>query len=116
MLVERKMKMKIDSRRMLAAACLAAFMGVGCASQTVTGPELDRSSAAGEDLDSLAAGGVDKVLICHIPPGNPDNRHDIVVGAPAVPAHLAHGDFVGTCDDPCLTATGLGTTACRIGR
>lgn len=40
----------------------------------------------------------DKVTICHIPPGNPANAHTIVVGASAVPAHLAnHGDSVGAC-------------------
>jgi hypothetical protein len=40
----------------------------------------------------------DKVTICHVPPGNPDNAHTIVVGAAAVAAHLAHGDFEGECD------------------
>lgn len=40
----------------------------------------------------------DKVTICHVPPGNPDNAHTIVVGAQAVPAHLNHGDFEGECD------------------
>lgn len=40
----------------------------------------------------------DQVTICHVPPGNPDNAHTIVVGAPAVDAHLAHGDFEGECD------------------
>jgi hypothetical protein len=39
-----------------------------------------------------------KVQICHVPPGNPDNAHTIVVGEPAVPAHLAHGDYLGECD------------------
>jgi len=38
-----------------------------------------------------------KVTICHIPPGNPANAHTITVGAPAVPAHLAHGDTLGPC-------------------
>jgi hypothetical protein len=42
--------------------------------------------------------GQEKVTICHIPPGNPDNAHEITVGAPAVPAHLAHGDTLGECD------------------
>jgi hypothetical protein len=46
------------------------------------------------------AGGVDKVTICHIPPGNPDNAHEITVGEPAVRAHLAHGDHVGPCTAP----------------
>lgn len=40
-----------------------------------------------------------KVLICHIPPGNPENRHTICVSINAVPAHLAHGDYLGPCDD-----------------
>jgi hypothetical protein len=38
-----------------------------------------------------------KVLICHIPPGNPDNAHTISVAQAAVPAHLAHGDTLGPC-------------------
>lgn len=41
-----------------------------------------------------------KVLVCHIPPGNPDNAHTICVGAPAVRAHEEnHGDPIGACDD-----------------
>jgi len=39
----------------------------------------------------------DKVLICHIPPGNPENAHEICVGEPSVEAHLAHGDVLGAC-------------------
>jgi hypothetical protein len=39
----------------------------------------------------------DKVTICHIPPGNPDNAHTIRVSENALPAHLAHGDTLGEC-------------------
>lgn len=39
-----------------------------------------------------------KEAICHIPPGNPSKAHTIRVGSPAVPAHLAHGDTLGSCD------------------
>lgn len=45
-----------------------------------------------------AASGDHKVFICHIPPGNPDNRHEILIDFHAVPAHLAHGDTEGSCD------------------
>ncbi len=37
------------------------------------------------------------VTICHIPPGNPANMHTITISVNALPAHLAHGDYVGDC-------------------
>ena len=40
-----------------------------------------------------------KVLICHLPPGNPANSQEILVDYHAVPAHIAnHGDTVGACE------------------
>jgi len=45
-----------------------------------------------DDLDDGA-----KVTLCHIPPGNPSKAKTITVGASAVPAHLAHGDYLGAC-------------------
>ena len=59
------------------------------------------------------AGGVTKVKICHIPPGNPANWHTITVGEPAVPAHLAHGDLLGSCFANCETLCDDGD-ACTI--
>lgn len=41
--------------------------------------------------------GSSKVTICHIPPGNPSNAHNIVVSVNAQDAHLAHGDVLGDC-------------------
>ena len=41
----------------------------------------------------------DRVTICHIPPGNPGNAHEIVVSSNAVSAHLAHGDYLGSCSN-----------------
>src|SRR5689334_9913033 len=55
-----------------------------------------------------------KVLICHIPPGNPANAHDICVGHQAVGPHQAHhGDSLGACaptppDDSVDAGTGGG--------
>jgi len=40
-----------------------------------------------------------KVLVCHIPPGNPENMHQICIAASAVPAHIAHGCYVGYCNE-----------------
>ena len=46
-----------------------------------------------------------KVEICHVPFGNPENQHSISISMNAVPAHLAHGDYLAPCtgeipDDP----------------
>jgi hypothetical protein len=49
-----------------------------------------------------------RVVICHIPPGNPENAHTIIVDDDAVPAHLAHGDYLGRCGGP-VTSTTLTT-------
>jgi hypothetical protein len=41
----------------------------------------------------------DRVTICHIPPGNESARHTLVIAKSALAAHLAHGDFVGACEE-----------------
>jgi hypothetical protein len=43
-----------------------------------------------------------KVEVCHVPPGNPANEHEICISPNAVPDHLAHGDRLGPCDNECL--------------
>jgi len=45
---------------------------------------------------SVSAAPEQKILICHFPPGNPDNLHTLSVGESAVLAHVAHGDTLGT--------------------
>lgn len=45
------------------------------------------------------------LTICHIPPGNTSNKQTLVIGVPALGAHLAHGDTVGVC-----AGSGTGTT------
>jgi len=37
------------------------------------------------------------VTVCHRPPGNTANAHEITVGENAIPAHLGHGDSLGAC-------------------
>ncbi len=43
------------------------------------------------------SGGETQVILCHYPPGNPANSITIIIGQPAVTAHLAHGDKLGDC-------------------
>lgn len=52
-----------------------------------------------ECTENYPVGPNGKVTICHLPPGNPNNAHTLQVGPPAVKAHLAHGDWIGDCDD-----------------
>ena len=47
------------------------------------------------------AGSKSPVTLCHIPPGNPANRHTITVGENAVHSHLNHGDLLGSCLSNC---------------
>ena len=37
----------------------------------------------------------DKITICHIPRGYPDNSHTITIYESAWPAHESHGDYMG---------------------
>ena len=50
-----------------------------------------------------------KVTLCHIPPGNPADKHTITVGESAVKAHLAHGDYLGVCKGTGNQTGGNGT-------
>lgn len=49
-----------------------------------------------------------KVLVCHIPPGNPANAHTICISENGVPAHLAHGCVLGACAPPPADSLGTG--------
>lgn len=69
----------------------AGFAGLALLSCMLTAQWLS-AQPAGEPLAP------ERVTICHIPPGNPDNARTITVSERAVSAHLAHGDFLGACD------------------
>ena len=62
------------------------------------------------------SGGAGKVCLCHIPPGNPGNAHTICVGAPAVKAHLGHGDTLGECSSGVSVCGGTSEVACPTGQ
>ncbi|MBI2442156.1 MAG: RHS repeat-associated core domain-containing protein [Lentisphaerae bacterium] len=42
--------------------------------------------------------GQDMLIICHRPPGNPENKQTLRINENAWPAHQAHGDTLGACD------------------
>jgi hypothetical protein len=49
-------------------------------------------------VDVRCGNKMDKVIVCHIPPGNPGNAHEICISPNAVATHLTlHGDMLGAC-------------------
>ncbi len=63
--------------------------------QTEPGPHGDEHPHNMDECSNSTSNG--KVMICHVPPGNPSNAHSITISPNAVPAHLAHGDYYGCC-------------------
>jgi uncharacterized repeat protein (TIGR01451 family) len=50
------------------------------------------------EVDDISCGNNgNKILICHIPGGNPANAQTLCINPNAVTAHLAHGDICGPC-------------------
>ena len=102
----------MSALRMLCVASLLGF--VACGGETSSVNQADSMDDANPgppcvvgQPDPRACDPADtmKTTVCHIPPGNPANEHTICVGNPAVPAHMAHGDFLGSC---CGTGAGGG--------
>ena len=60
---------------------------------------LNGDSATQEGDDFEIVGRNKKVEVCHVPPGNPENEHTISISEDAVDAHLAHGDYLGECEN-----------------
>ncbi len=48
-------------------------------------------------IDVRCGSNLQKVAVCHVPPGNPANAHTICISENGVPAHLAHGCHLGAC-------------------
>ena len=78
---------------------LSSGVLTGCFSsgEKIVGSPSDASLRTQGDAKDSISGGAEKVTICHLPPGNPANTQTLSVGSPAVKAHLAHGDHLGSC-------------------
>ena len=60
-------------------------------------PVVEKTNDAQEKTKDNSLSPNDKVTICHIPPGNPDNPISITISASALNAHLSHGDNTDSC-------------------
>ncbi|MBI4647011.1 MAG: T9SS type A sorting domain-containing protein [Bacteroidia bacterium] len=74
------------------------FSGTGTREITLTVTRYGCSTTITKIIDIVDVKcGNNKVLVCHIPPGNPGNPQTICIAENALPAHLAHGDCLGPC-------------------
>lgn len=73
-------------------------------------PSFERGELGAHAHAASSADG-ERALICHVPPGNAQAFHEILVGASAIEAHLAHGDILGSCEDLCLDSADCGYDA-----
>ena len=72
------------------------------ATYTVAGDDEEQASV---DAETIAERTMTRpaqretLIVCHVPPGNPDNEHEIEIDEDAWPAHREHGDRLGRCDE-----------------
>lgn len=72
------------------------------ATYTVTGYEDEQASIDAETIPERTMtrpAALEKLIVCHVPPGNFDNEHEIEIDEAAWPAHREHGDRLGRCDE-----------------
>jgi len=81
--------------------------GAVCGDGAVEGDEEcdDGNTIPGDgcDADCNVEPNAGQICVCHIPPGNSSAAHTICIAAPAVSAHLAHGDTLGACTEGAAT-------------
>jgi hypothetical protein len=62
----------------------------------------DQVTVTVENVDCSNNDNNQKVNVCHIPPGNPSNAHNICISVNAVETHFDnHGDLIGSCSNTC---------------
>jgi hypothetical protein len=91
------MKLRNGNGKLILGSLAGIALLVGCLYPGDSAGTREDGGNAALSTSSGSFPGVEKVYVCHIPPGNPANAHTIHVGAPAVRAHLAHGDSLGKC-------------------
>ena len=105
--MEKNRFSRFNRRAWTAAAVSAAFLvplGV------LGAPALAKSAAAASEYEYGGSSQYQyKVLLCHHTHSKKHPWHQIRVGAPAVKAHLKHGDTLGAC--PAAPAAPASTTS-----
>ncbi|MFI3188901.1 MAG: hypothetical protein QX190_04950 [Methylococcales bacterium] len=96
----------MKTKKKVLTVAISAVLMIGLVGISTSGyAERKSSSTSGSDSDkrSDSDSGVEahqKMTICHVPPGNPANKHTIHISSSAWLAHKNHhlGDYLGSCN------------------
>jgi len=95
MMMNVKTENRRQSRGTVAMRTLVLLtLGLGLAIGIVFSPGFTHGAPVTRDQGEQTG-----ITICHCPPGNPGNCRTITINPAALPAHLAHGDTLGPCDE-----------------
>ena len=73
-------------------------------------PDCKYPPALEDIIDEWKCGkNLNKVLVCHSPPGNPNNAHTSCINYNALESHLDHGDYLGPCGNTSCFQESAGT-------
>ena len=100
-------------RHSILSLAITALLTVGVVSYVEIGYATSSNNEGGdhnEGGDNNARGNDNedkKITICHVPPGNPENKHTIHIGYSAWPAHRDNhvGDYLGSCTQAPASST-----------
>ncbi|MCK9394654.1 MAG: hypothetical protein M0Q44_03600 [Methylobacter sp.] len=110
----------MKSKRKILSLAISALLTAGVASYPMLGYADDnpsRTTDSSKSSDSDNRGSSDKssqkITICHVPPGNPANKHTIHIAFSAWATHKAHtnnigpdyADYLGSCNSKTTTTT-----------
>ncbi|MBL4817708.1 MAG: DUF4215 domain-containing protein [Deltaproteobacteria bacterium] len=86
--------MRVQANKLLKRLRQGSYLG-HCRNQPTTpAPETATTAAP----TTTRPGGDPDITICHIPPGAPENAHEITISIFAARAHVLHGDYPGRCN------------------
>jgi len=109
---ERMMKGKLSKK--VLPVMMAIILGTGViSSASVFADSNEKEKEHSADSDYRGdSGETKKITICHVPKGNPSNRHTIHIGYSAWSTHRDNhgGDYLGSCNNPPSTKTNRTTT------
>jgi len=64
----------------------------------ITASITDSDGNTSTDSITITVSPAGQIKICHLPPGNPSEYHELMISPSALVAHVGHGDYDGVCE------------------